>query len=130
MENVMSKFVLTEEWEGIKLGDVYEEHGVPHKVLFIGNPNEPYPILCTKMDGTHMFYNEAMLKANMKLVERDGQEVVEESNLRYDPYEDQVYEIVYMEKDQTVVRMYIVGDNTLLEVVANSWLSSLEHVHL
>ena len=126
----MSKFVLTEEWEGIKLGDVYEEHGVPHKVLYIANPNEPYPILCTTMDGTHTFYNEVELKANMKLIERDGQEVVEESNLRYDPYEDQVYEIVYMEKDQTVVRMYIVGDNTLLEVVANSWLSSLEHVHL
>ena len=71
----MSKFKVTEEWEGIKLGDVYEEHGVPHKVLYIANPNEPYPILCTTMDGTHTFYNEVELKANMKLIERDGQEV-------------------------------------------------------
>ena len=71
----------------IQLGDVYNDQGQHFKVIIFQEPDHPYPVgglLCT---GAIMFYNEQTV-LDCQLIERDGQEVIKEEWVAYDPDDD------------------------------------------
>ena len=84
----------------IQLGDVYNDYGQHLKVIVFNDPDDAYPVGCLKCTGVIMFYNEQTLGA-CQLIERDGQEVIEESNLVIDSDGD-TCEIIY--EDKTTIR--------------------------
>ena len=88
----------------IQLGDVYNDQGQHLKVIVFNDPDDAYPVGCLKCTGVIMFYNEQTLGA-CQLIERDGQEVIEESNLFLDDVND-ILELVYEEEGIRICRFY------------------------
>ena len=88
----------------IQLGDVYNDDGQHFKVITFRDPDEPHPVGVLLDTGVIMFYNEQTF-GDFQLIERDGQEVIEESNLVIDDVND-ILELVYEEEGIRICRFY------------------------
>jgi len=83
------------EYAGVQVGDIWRDtlHAEDIKVLYIRDTDNPYPILVTCEDHVNTFINESYFSEKCTLVERGGQVVIGESNLK--ELFNVLYEVIY-----------------------------------
>ena len=83
------------EYAGVQVGDIWSDNKTQTdlKVLYIRNIDDPYPVLTTDAVHQNTFVNEQYITENCTLVERGGQVVIGESNLK--ELFNVLYEVIY-----------------------------------
>ena len=117
------------EYAGVQVGDIWSDTtSMSFKVLYIGNTDSSFPVLVVESDlETTTFVNEEYITGKCTLVERDGQEVIEESNLVIDS-DGATCEIIYEEGKYIVTREW--DDDTgvfTIQVHHHDWDSLVQY---